>query len=95
MCSSKKYKSKSRRATRILIRLLIFLGAISGEAQSDKKFALRAYVRKLSQQVEFIIDTGANVTCIPTNLISDKLKDKLDKTDRLIISPDDKKLLVI
>lgn len=73
----------------------IFLGAVSGNNDVNKDFAFRAYVRELSRKVNFIIDTGADVTCISANSIPSRLKDKIYVTDRIIVGPDGKKLSVI
>jgi len=63
----------------------IFLGAEHESTQDSKEFALRAFVKEFAKQIDFIIDTGANVTCIFADSIPSKLRDKLEKTDKIII----------
>jgi len=72
----------------------IFLGTIRENLRPKGEFLFRAYVREFSQQINFIIDTGADVTCISTDTVPEKLKDKINKTDRIILGPDGKRLSV-
>lgn len=44
--------------------LPIFLGAVCDTTQNNKDFLFRAFIREFSRQVDFIIDTGADVTCV-------------------------------
>jgi len=61
--------------------------------QNSKEFALRAFVKEFAKQIDTgQIDPDADVTCISANSIPNKLRDKLEKTDRIIIVPDGKKL---
>lgn len=75
-------------------RSTIFLGAMRENVQDNNEFSFRAYVKEFSRQVDFIIDIGADVTCISTNSIPDKLKKEISKTSRIIIGPDGRKLSV-
>jgi len=71
-----------------------FVGVVNKDAcKTDFKF--RAYVPELSKSLQFIVDTGADITCVSDECIPEKNKNELLKTDKIISGPDGKRIPVI
>lgn len=63
MCRSKKVRRVAEQESdEDGERSTIFLGAVCKNTQASEEFSFRTYVKELSHQVDFIIDTGADVT---------------------------------
>jgi len=71
-----------------------FVGAVNKDVR-ETDFKFRAYVPELSKSLQFIVDTGADITCVSDECIPKKNRSKLLKTDKIISGPDGKKIPVI
>lgn len=65
-----------------------FLGSIYDEMLKSNKYYAKMYVSEIDKVVEFYLDTGAEVTCVPYDKISDSLLSKVQKADKPIFGPD-------
>lgn len=71
-----------------------FIGAAS-DSTHEKGFKFRAYVSEFSKSLHFIVDTGADITCISDECIPYEIRSKICKTHKIISGPDGKKLPVM
>lgn len=71
-----------------------FIGAAS-DSTHEKGFKFRAYVSEFSKSLHFIVDTGADITCISDECIPNEIRSKICKTHKIISGPDGKKLPVM
>lgn len=69
----------------------IFLGAVS-EISGENEFMLKIYVNELSKSFNFVIDSGADVTCIPFNEVSERYRNRIRSSKKTVLGPDGKKL---
>ena len=52
-------------------------------------------MKEFNKKIDFFLDTGAEVTCIPFKMISENLLSRLQKQDMLVLGPDFSELNII
>ena len=73
-----------------------FIGTVtSKQANSGKNFLINVNVMDFSESVEFLVDTGADVTCISQKCIPKNFENKISPTRKIILGPDGKQLNVV
>lgn len=72
----------------------VFLGAVKN-LSSDDGFVFPAHIRELSRNVNFMTYSGADVTCIPFDVVSNSCKSKICKNCKIIYGPDKNRLLLV
>lgn len=70
---------------------VIFLGAVS-EISGENEFMLKIYVNELSKSFNFVIDSGADVMCIPFNEVSERYRNRIRSSKKMVLGLDRKKL---
>ncbi|XP_018403211.1 PREDICTED: uncharacterized protein LOC108780116 [Cyphomyrmex costatus] len=71
-----------------------FIGAAT-DTTSKIDFKCQAHAREFAKPLHFIIDTGADITCVSEKCIPGKNREKLLRSDKIISGPDGRKLPVI
>ncbi|XP_011145827.2 uncharacterized protein K02A2.6-like [Harpegnathos saltator] len=71
-----------------------FLGTVN-TSDSESVFKFKAYASELSRTLDFIVDTGADITCISDKCIPRESKNRICKSDKIISGPDGKRLPVV
>lgn len=68
---------------------------MSSKAIEKKDFLFKTYVKEFAKIIEFVVDTGADVTCIFDDYVRKYGEKEIYKPDRIILGPDDKELPVL
>lgn len=68
---------------------------MNSEKSERKEFLFKAYVKEFDTEIEFAVDTGADVTCIPSSKVLECCGKEIRKSDKVILGPDGKKLPVV
>jgi len=63
------------------------------DTRASDDFAIKLHVSPFPEKIKFLIDTGADVTCISEKCIPNNLRNKINPLDRNICGPDNQKLL--
>lgn len=72
-----------------------FLGALSGNSSIKKNdFSIDVKIAEFPNDIHFLIDTGADITCISEKCVTKALKNKIIPSDKIIYGPDGRKLHV-
>lgn len=69
-----------------------FLGAVSEDLAERAGFSITLRVPEFSRDINFIIDTGADISCIAKSEVPTEFINKIQKTDKVALGPDGKKL---
>lgn len=72
-----------------------YLGSIQINNISRKEWIISLQVVELNKMFNFMIDSGADITCIPASLVSKNICQSLHKCNRLVIGPSGKPLYVL
>ena len=73
----------------------IFLGAITNNrANSKNEFLIELKLSEHGESVKFLVDTGADISCISEKTLPDDLKNKIRAFDKIIYGPDGKRFSV-
>ena len=74
----------------------LFLHAVQRHESSNKDFMFSPYITEFEREISFIIDTGADISCISEKCIPISYRNKIVKvTDKMVYGPDDKELSLI
>ena len=71
-----------------------FIGAIS-RRNGGSEFMLKMYVHELAKSYKFVIDSGADVTCIPLEDVRENYRNKIRPSKKAILGPDGKRLALL
>lgn len=69
-----------------------FIGAVNHSAHKTE-FKFKAHVTEFSKQLHFIVDTGADITCISDESVPKSCRNKICRTEKIISGPDGKKII--
>ncbi|KAJ8932068.1 hypothetical protein NQ314_014968 [Rhamnusium bicolor] len=72
-----------------------FLGLMQINHISEKEWIIPLKILELHKQINFMIDSGADITCIPIKSLDVNIIQNLVQTDRLITGPSGKALKVV
>lgn len=72
----------------------VFMGAVNNPT-CETEFKFEAYVHEFSKSLRFIVDTGADITCISKDCIPKEQKNRILKTEKIVSGLNGKKLPVI
>ena len=70
----------------------IFLGAVSDDEARKRDFTVNVEIVEFGERTKFLIDTGADVSCISEKQVPMNFKNKIQRSDKIIYGPDGKKL---
>lgn len=71
-----------------------FLGAVS-EGQEDDDFVFTLRVREFTRELTFVVDSGADVTCVSPDDLPRTFRNNIKRSGKIIVGPDGKKLSVL
>lgn len=73
-----------------------FLGAVSTQisisAVNKRDYKVILKILDFSREIDFIIDTGADITCVHPSCVPKRFTEKMLPSDRIIVGPDKKEM---
>lgn len=72
-----------------------FLGSITLNHVDSKEWLALIFVSKINKNIEFLIDSGADISCLPKDLLNDNVLRNLQVSDKIVTGPSGIKLKVL
>ncbi|XP_029163411.1 uncharacterized protein K02A2.6-like [Nylanderia fulva] len=73
----------------------IFLGAVSDVNDCIGDFVFKAHVNKLRADLRFIVDSGADVTCISLKAVPEWYRNRIRSSRKIVLGTDGKRLSLL
>jgi len=61
-----------------------FLGTVYQQNEESEDFMAKVNIAQFDKEMNFLVDTGADISCISLKNVPDKYKSKIKQTDKLI-----------
>lgn len=69
-----------------------FLGSITINHVDTREWVTSIFIEELRKSVKFLVDTGADISCIPKDMLSYKIYEQVKPSDKMITGPSGIKL---